>query len=110
MAVECGQEGDPGSLNQAKQIIGSFICSDVFGPINQRCSTQHSRFVERSSSNPSRRVLTGRDGVKVRNGFRYARELKAFDLVQHNELLAFDDEVLVHFGVHSRWSRPHVNS
>jgi hypothetical protein len=76
VCFECGQHEDPNTIEIARKLIVRFVTEILDGTAGA--------------------VLTCRANETIRKGFRWDRKAgppKAFEKVQPNELLAYDDEV-----------------
>eukprot|EP00026_Physarum_polycephalum_P002624 Phypoly_transcript_02631.p1 GENE.Phypoly_transcript_02631~~Phypoly_transcript_02631.p1 ORF type:complete len:853 (+),score=145.66 Phypoly_transcript_02631:90-2648(+) len=79
LSVECGKHESSASVATAKACIKHFIAT------NRKTCAPHAH------ANP--RVLTCVTAEKVRPGFEYLRDVKAFDFVKRGDVIAKDDEV-----------------
>lgn len=79
LSVECGKHDNAASVVSAKACIKHFIAE------NRKDKLVHTHTYPR--------ILKCVKSEKVREGFKYLREIKAFDFVKHGDIIAKDSEV-----------------
>lgn len=81
LCVECGQHDDRQTVENAKNVIKTVIGLET-GTLNSSDITH-----------PSPTILNSKENEKVRKGFKFVRNVEAFEMVPFGEVIATDDVV-----------------